>query len=439
MKRLLKHLNIIVRDRAVKGSIGIDGGTIAFVSLDGAPVEDADGGDFVEREQLLLQIPADFEPDEVEDFEFKYLAFPSFFNAHTHISMTLLRNIADGMPLMEWLETKIWPIEAKLTERDIYYGALVGMAELIHSGCSAFRDMYDAEGKVAEATNLAGLRGYLGQGLIMPTEEDLKKLEIAETVYQECHGVGRVKGEIAPHAPYTCTSKAMIQAKALAEKHGLYYHIHLSESDDEVNASLNEFGVTPTKRLSDLGVLNKRSALAHCSKVSDEDIAIIAKSGASVLLNPASNLKLGNGVARVADMRKQGINLALGTDGASSNNNLNMMEELHLASLLYGEKPHEVLETATIGGARSAGEDHLGLIKEGFLADIAFLDLSGANLVPHGNLVSALCYSAAASDVAHLMVDGEYVMKHRTILTFDEEAVKKEVRAIVEKLLGETL
>ncbi len=431
MKKLLKNLHIVKGENVVRGSIGIEGERIAFVA-------------FEDEEQKGAEIPADFTPNSVEDFHFQHLAFPSFFNAHTHVSMILLRNIADGLPLMEWLETAIWPIEAKLTGRDVYYGAMLGMAEFIHSGCTGFRDMYDPESKVADAVKVAGIRGYLGQGMILQSEDDMKKIDISEQLFRDYHNTcaeggshPRVKIEIAPHAPYTCTSEGMKKAKEVAERLGAYYHIHLSESDDEVNGSLREHGKTPTKRLYDLGVLNERTAAAHCAKMTDDDLDIMAKTGATVLLNPASNLKLGNGISRVKDMRARGVKMALGTDGASSNNNLNMLEELHLAALLYGESPAKTFETATLGGWKSAGEDKLGLIEKDYIADIAFLDLSGANLTPHGNLLSALCYSAAASDVSHLMVGGEYVMKNKKILTFDEEEIKREVRNIAEGLLEE--
>ncbi|MDO4754340.1 MAG: amidohydrolase family protein, partial [Bacillota bacterium] len=247
----------------------------------------------------------------------------------------------------------------------------------------------------------------------------------------------RIKIEVAPHAPYTCTDEALVSAKKLADELGVILHIHLSESDAEYDGSMKEYGVSPTERLFGLGILGKTTAAAHCVKMSDADLDILAKTGTGVLLNPSSNLKLGNGSARARDMHSRAINLSIGTDGASSNNNLNMMEEMHLAALLYGMTPAEILEAATLGGAKSAGYSDLGLIREGFLADIAIADLSSHNLTPHGDLIAALCYSASASDICDLMVSGEYVMRNRKILTFDEDAVKQTCREIAWKLLGE--
>lgn len=417
MIKILKSLYIVSGKEVVRGSIGIQDDRILFVG----------------------EIPAFLGPSKVEitDYEYRYLVFPGLFNAHTHLSMVLFRNYADGLSLMEWLETKIWPIEARLTPEDVYYSSLLGMAELIKSGCTSFRDMYDFMDRVADATVESGLRGMIGQGMIIPDEKAAYKLEIPRKLYETYGGIDRVKIEVAPHAPYTCTDAALVSAKKTADELGLVLHIHLSESDDERTGSLETYGISPTERLRRLGVLGKSTAAAHCVKMSDEDLETLAETGTSVLLNPSSNLKLGNGVARAKDMHALGINLSIGTDGASSNNNLDMMEEMHLASLLYGLPPAEILSAATLGGAKSAGFEDLGLIREGYLADLAFLDLSDHNLTPHGDLIAALCYSANSSNVSDLMVGGRLIMKDRKILTFDEEAVKAKCREIATRLLGE--
>lgn len=409
-KVLHKNLYIVRGDRVEKGDIAIDGSRIA--ELQG------------------------FEPQKVIDHEFRYLAFPALFNAHTHLSMVLLRNYADGLPLMQWLEEKIWPIEARLTEEDIYAGALVAMAELIRSGCTSFRDMYDMMDEVANATEGAWLRGFIGQGMVIQSEEDMHKIEDSEALYHRCHNGKNIFVEIAPHAPYTCTDKALVRAKEVARKLGATFHIHLSESDDEVRNSLQQYKMTPTERLYRLGVLDEKTVAAHCCKMTDEDLDILARCGVSVLLNPSSNLKLGNGIAPAAKMVERGINIAIGTDGASSNNNLNMMEELHIASLAYGLAPAKMLEAASLGGARSAGLDDLGLIEPGYLADIAFLELGAAHLTPPGDMISAICYSAISTDIAHLMTAGEFVMRDRRILNFDEAEAKAHCMRCAERLFS---
>lgn len=414
-KTLLKNLYLLKRDRVIRGSIGITGDTIAFVG----------------------EIPETFAPDEAFDYGFQSFAFPGLFNAHTHLSMVLLRNYADGLPLMQWLEEKIWPAEAKMTPDDIYYGALLGMIELIRSGCTAFRDMYDHMDRVAEATIASGLRGVIGQGMIMLGESDLSKLDIARDLAARFSGHPRMRVEVAPHAPYTCTDEALMASKALADELNTTLHIHLSESDAEYTGSLSDHGISPTERMERLGILSEKTAAAHCAKMSDRDLKILADHRVSVLLNPSSNLKLGNGIARAKEMQALGINLSIGTDGASSNNNLNMMEELHLAALLYGMTPVETVKAATLGGAVSAHWDSLGVLEEGYLADIAVMDLGSAHLTPHGDLISALCYSAASFDVASLIVGGEFVMRDRRILTLDEEEIKAKCREIAERLLQE--
>lgn len=431
MIKILKNLHIISGSEVLCGSVGVEDGRISFV-----------GEIPKEAESLIAENPCGVE---IYDYQFRFLVFPGLFNAHTHLSMVLFRNYADGLPLMEWLETKIWPIEARLTPEDVYYSSLLGMAELIRSGCTAFRDMYDFMDRVADATILSGLRGMIGQGMIIPNEDSLYKLDIPRRLHEKyiCSksnlsvGTGRIKIEVAPHAPYTCTDSALVFAKKLADELSAVLHIHLSESDDEMKGSFERYGMSPTERLYNLGVLGKTTAAAHCVKMSDDDLEILAKTGTSVLLNPSSNLKLGNGIARAKDMSALGINLSIGTDGASSNNNLDMMEEMHLTSLIYGLSPAEVLTAATVGGAKSAGFDNLGLIKKGYLADLAFLDLSAHNLTPHGDLIAALCYSANSSNISDLMVGGEFVMKDRKILTFDEEKVKSKCREIASELVHE--
>lgn len=484
--KLLKNLHIVSDDRVIRGDIVIKGDRIISVTEHSAAVcaalEEAREGEVRGPEDGLSRAAAatscigdkartscdekariSYDDAEVIDFGFRTLAFPGFFNSHTHLSMVLFRNYADGLPLMEWLRTKIWPIEERLTPEDIYYSSLLGMIELIRSGCTAFRDMYDHTDRIAEATIRSGLRGILGQGMIIPNREAMFKLSVPERLFEKYGGHPNLRIEVAPHAPYTCTDEALQSAKALADRLGLYLHIHLSESDDERDGSIAEYGKTPTQRLYDLGVLSdapnrevpeysgedfsenraerplrrSRVAAAHCVKMSDADLDLLAKTGTGVLLNPSSNLKLGNGIARAKEMFERGILLSIGTDGASSNNNLDMMEELHLASLLYGLNPKDMLRAATLGGAETAGYDDLGLIREGYLADIAFLDLSGHHLTPHGDLISALCYSANSSDVSDLMAGGKFIMRNRRILTLDEEAVKAKCREIAEKLLGE--
>lgn len=419
MRKILKNLHIARGMEVVKGSIGIDGDRIVYVG----------------------EIPSDFEvsvpAEQVYDYGFRHFAFPGLVNNHTHLSMVILRNYADGLPLMEWLNDKVWPIEAEMTPLDIYYGALVAMAELIRCGCTTFRDMYFFMDKVAEATLRSGMRGAIGQGMVLFEKKDLEKFEISRELYEKYGTYERLRIDVAPHAPYTCTDEGLRRSKALADELGLFLHIHLSESDDEVKSSVENYGVRPTQRMADLGVLSERTVAAHCVKMSDEDLHLLKTFSTSVLLNPSSNLKLGNGVARAKDMFDLGINLTIGTDGACSNNNLDMMEEMHLAALLYGLPPAEILKMATVNGAKTCGFSELGVIEVGYLADLAILDLDVANLTPHGNLMSALVYSANSANVRDTMIAGEFVMKDRMILTFDESEAKEMCREVVARLTGE--
>ncbi len=426
MKLLVEKVQILSmanHQLPYEGNIGIEDGNIIF----------------------LGDIPESFKPDRTLNGN-NLLAMPGLINAHTHMGMSLLRNYADDLPLMTWLSEKIWPVEAKISKEDIYYGSLLSMAELIKSGCTTFRDMYFQMDEVAKATELAGLRANLGQGLVGFSDPSLVGFDQVRELYNKWHSKaeGRIRIEVAPHAPYTCSTTYLTKARDLAMELNVPLHIHLSESVQEINDSLSNHEMTPIALMDSIGLFDAKVSAAHCVHLQEQDFEILKKNNVSVLYNPSSNLKLGNGFAQVTKMLKCGINVALGTDGASSNNNLNMLEEIHLGALVNkgveGDPTvlpaYQMLEIATINGAKALGiEKMVGTLEVGKKADIIFIDLDKSHLVPLHNLVSMVVYSAAASDIKHVICNGKIIMENYKITTFDEREVIQKVKQLSEELI----
>lgn len=420
MKTLLKNL-LIYRDQKIeKGDLAIEGGRFTET-----------GG---------------FTPDVTIDYHGKRIAIPGLINAHTHVPMGLFRNYADGLPLMEWLETKIWPAEEKLTHDDVYWGSMLGIAEMIRSGCTCFRDMYGTCSAVVRAADESGIRAVIGRGIVTTTgDEKFIKIRQCTAEFEKYNGSGngRIKIEFAPHAPYTCDDEHLLESYREAERLNTGYHTHLSESDDEIEGSQAQFGMGPVERLDRLGVLTNRTSAAHCVKLTDSEIQTLAERGVSVLYNPSSNYKLGNGFAPIKKMMQAGINIAIGTDGSSSNNNLNMLEEIHLAAMINKGveqdptflRPCEVLDMATKNGAAAVMIDSLGELKPGYHADLALIDTEVVHMVPLNNPLSALVYSAQGSDVTDTIVAGRFLMRERKLTTIDEAQLFERIREITAVLL----
>ncbi len=373
------------------------------------------------------------------------LVMPGLINAHTHLSMTLLRGYADDLPLMTWLREKIWPLEARLTPDDIYWGALLGLAEMIRSGTTCFADMYFAMDRVAEAVEASGLRALLSYGIIAPEpgEKLDRELKIAEEFVERFHNAadGRVRAAVSPHAPYTCHPRVWEKAVELARERGLIVHTHLSETRTEVEEARKRWGKTPPEHLESLGVFKVPVLAAHCVHLTDRDIEILKRHDVRPVHNPTSNLKLASGVAPVWKLVRAGLTVALGTDGAASNNDLDMFEEVRLAALLQkgiledatALPALEALKLATVNGARALGWPDLGAIEVGRRADLIVLDVAAPHWTPRYDAISNVVYAAKGADVVTVIVDGRLVMKDHEILTFDEEEAKARARAFAER------
>ena len=411
MKTLIKNASLLLPDGCVtQGNLAVEGQTIAAVG----------------------ETEKNWAADTIIDGTGKF-AIPGFVNAHTHISMTLLRSYADDMKLMDWLENKIWPVEAKMKKEDVYWGAMLAAVEMIRSGTTTFADMYGDMDKVAEATLESGLRGVLARGMIGVAPNGQQAFEENKELYKNFHGAGegRLTVMFGPHAPYTCPPDFLRQVAEAAAEYQAGVHIHLSETKGEVENCLKEHGMTPIALMEKVGILECGVLAAHCVHVTAEDIALMKKYGVRVAHNPGSNMKLASGVAPVPEMLKAGLCVALGTDGASSNNNLDMLEEVRLAALLHKVHTLDPLavpawEAVRMGmeeGARAVGIKNLGRLEKGALADIVLLDMSGAEWCPKFALVSLLAYSASSRSVDTVMVNGRVLMEKRELLSLDEERI----------------
>ena len=373
------------------------------------------------------------------------LLMPSLVNAHVHLPMVLFRNIADDMDLHTWLREKIWPMEALLTPDDIYWGALLAAAELIRGGCTTVNDMYLHPEMCCRAAAESGLRGLFGVGILSGSDGGASGLSLTESLYHEWHNAegGRIRMAVMPHAEYTCTKETLKKCGELAQKLNVPLHMHISETFQEHEECKERHHFTPTALLASLGMLNKNCLLAHCVHCDVEDLQLLSSTHATVLHCPQSNLKLGSGIAPVQTMLAYGINVSLATDGASSNNNLDMFEELRLAATLHkgvtmnplAVKANEALAMATRNGAQALGFES-GALLPGALADLILLDLHSPAMQPCYDPKNAAVYSASASDVLLTMGNGRILYENGEYYTLDVDRIYSEIARVSEKFRG---
>ncbi len=370
-------------------------------------------------------------------------AIPGFINMHTHAAMTLFRGIADDVSLMKWLQEEIWPMERNLKPEHVYYATLLAGIEMIKSGTTCFNDMYFYIDEISRACKKIGIRAYVSFAMFDFGNEDVAKrnLRDAEIYLKKYEKEDLVKITLAPHAPYTCSEYLLTETKRLADENDILIHTHISESRDEFVKFLKEKGKTPIEYLESIGFLDGKVLAAHCVWVTNRDISILKKRNVNVIHNPVSNVKLANGIARIHEMLRNGINICLGTDGAASNNNLSMLEEMKLAALLQKfryrnpeiVKAEDVFNMAT----RNAGialRENLGEIREGYKADIVLINLKDIRMQPITNPISHIIYSIDSSCIDTVIINGKLIMYNRRILTIDEEEVREKFIKVVEDL-----
>lgn len=370
--------------------------------------------------------------DEKIDAKGEKAALPGFVNCHTHAAMSLLRGYGDDLNLKEWLEEKIWPLEAKLTQDDIYWGTKLACLEMIKTGTLAFNDMYFFPESAVRAIEEMGLRALVGL-VVFDLSESGQPENIEKAYYKiKSEKSDLINISISPHAIYTVSKENLIWSKKFAQKENLILHIHLSETEKEVNDCLKENNLRPAEYLNQINFLGENVILAHSVWLSEEEISIIAENRSIPVYNPCSNLKLVSGeIFPYKAFKERGVNVCLGTDGAASNNSLDMIKEAKFASLLQKHKEkdptflpaNEALLVATKGGSDAIRIDS-GKIKEGKLADLILIDLNKICFTPGLNFVSDLIYAASGDCVSDAICNGRILMRDKKI-EGEDEIIKK--------------
>lgn len=406
------------------------------------------------RIKALGNAAGSYPAEKVIDCEGK-LVMPGLINSHTHVYMTLFRNYADDMAFFDWLSS-VQAVEDFMTEEDCYWGTLLGILEMLKSGTTCFVDMNiksakkgvktGPEATCAGAAKEAGIRAVITRGLSgeADSEESIMKFGQAMDEYETYKDDELIKVWMGPHAPYSCMAGYLKKLAETAKDLGIGQTIHLSESLSEMESMAKEHGgMTPIEYVDSLGIFEVPTIAAHCVNATDHDIEIMKGKNVSVALNPKSNMKLGNGFAPAKEFLDAGINVCLGTDGAGSNNCLNMFAEMNTAALVYkGDQKspecvsaQDVLHFATVNGARAIEmEDEIGVIKEGALADVIIVNLDEPWFYPRNNIVSGLVYSAKGSEVETAVINGEIVMENRKVLNIDEKEVYAQCEKITQRL-----
>ena len=430
MKLLLKNCDILAADgggyRWLKSAyLGIDGSVIDYIG------------------ENRPAAPYDRE----KDMSGRLLA-PGLINCHGHTAMTLLRGVGSDLPLQEWLFEKMMPIEDKFTARDIQVGNALALLEMISTGTTSYSDMYFHADTAVENAVAAGIKANLCRPnqCFNPEETYAQNTRAQESIqlFKDCNGMadGRILIDFSIHAEYTNFPHIVEAYSADCKALGGRMHIHLSETKKEHDECVAKYGKTPARWFNDLGTFDSPTFAAHCVWVTEEDMALMKEKGVSPVHNPTSNMKLGSGFAPIPRMLELGLNVALGTDGAASNNNLNMMEEMHLAAVLHNGfthdptlmKPAQVLNMATRNGARLQGRGDTGSLEVGKKADIIAIDLTRPHLFPNVDPLALMTYSAQGSDVVMTMVDGRILYENGEFLTLDADRILHAAKTCVDRL-----
>ena len=401
------------------------------------------GNIYIENEKIkkITSDKIDYSYDKKIDGK-NYLAMPGFVNAHTHVGMSLFRNFSDDVELMTWLNEKIWPLEDKLIAEDVYWASLLSHAEMIMTGTTSFADMYYFEDQTIKALEKSKMRAQISRGLTLE-DKNYKKIEENIDLFKKYENSqnGRINIAFGPHAVYTTDKNYIKEINKYAKKYKMPIHIHLSETKTENTDCMKRFNQSPTEVFEECGIFENKTIAAHGVYLSDKDLDILSKYDVSVVHNPSSNLKLSSGFLDCTRVINKKINLAMGTDSSASNNNLSMIKEISLTSLVskYNNpqnlKAYDVLKMATINGAKALGlDDKIVTLEEGNLADIILIDLNNPNHTPQNNLISSLCYSTLDKDVSYVIINGDLVYDDKKFVYLNEEEIIKNAEESFQKL-----
>ncbi|MBS3732734.1 MAG: amidohydrolase [Desulfobacterales bacterium] len=375
------------------------------------------------------------------------IIMPGLVNTHTHAAMTCFRGLADDMELMTWLNDYIFPAEARLDHDKVYTGALLACAEMALSGTTCFSDMYLFEGAVAEAASHAGMRAVVGEVLYdfdSPNYGPIEKgFEYTEDLIHQWQNDPLITIAVEPHSPYLCAPQLLQRASAISQQYGIPIIVHVAETRAEAETMKNRYNLSPVAHLADIGVLSPRLVTCHCVAVNKEDIELLRAHDVKVSHNPESNMKLASGIAPVPDMLSSGVCVGLGTDGPTSNNNLDMFMEMDAAAKIHKARSldptvmdaRSVLRMATIDAARTLGLDHeIGSLEPGKKADIILIDTKKPHLTPMYNVYSHLVYAVSGHDVHATIINGVPVVTEGRMTTFDTDRVMDAMKPIAEEI-----
>ena len=370
------------------------------------------------------------------------LAIPGLINSHAHTPMVLFRGLAEDVGLASWFNDHVWPLESNLEPEDVYWGALLGIAEMIQAGITTFADHYFFSDQVAQAVHESGVRANLGWA-VFGHEGEGKLSQTADFVKRwQGKADGRITAWLAPHAPYTCDPDFLMLAARYAKELNVGIHMHCSETPEQVQQSIDKYGLTPVGVLEYAGVLERPTLLAHCIAATPDDIAMLKDHDTAIAQTPKTYMKLGMGTAPVRDFRAAGIKVALGTDGAVSSNTLDILEQLRLLCLDQKQAAKDPtiftvqdgLDVAFCGGAQALRLPQAGELAEGKLADVVLLRQDGAHLFPRHNGLANLVYSSRASDVDTVICNGKLLMLRGRLLSVDLQHVKAEINTRLKRL-----
>ena len=421
MNILIKNVRMLIGGDIHKGDICISGDRILSIG----------------------SVPDDFTADKIIDGSDK-LAFPGLINCHTHSYMSVFRNLADDLTFEDWLFGKICPLEDSLTAEDGYWGAMLTCTEMLKSGTTCFMDMHMFPNMTAKAADMLGLRAVMTRGLTGSDRNDeggIRRYNEHMAERENFKDNPRISFKLGPHAIYTCGKDYLEWLIEKAHETNQEFHIHLSETTNEVQSCYKEHGKSPVEYLNDMGFFDIKTCAAHCVHLSDHDMEIMAQKGVSAIHNPMSNLKLANGTAPIVSMLEKGINICMGTDSQASNNTVNMFTDMNYAALLHKgstgiptvTSARDVLGFATVNGAKALGIPDIGELAAGKKADIVLMDLNRPQFYPRNDLVAALIYSANGSETDTVIIDGEIVLEGGKLTGFDEEEIYRKAQEVADK------
>ncbi|MCD6130259.1 MAG: amidohydrolase [Deltaproteobacteria bacterium] len=420
MNLLIKGIIVTPQD-AIDGYVGIKGSQIVYVGKEKKKAKKT-----IEDPHLLI--------------------IPGLINTHTHLAMSLFRGLVDDLKLKDWLYNYIFPLEKKfINKNSVYWCSLLSMVELVRGGVTTFVDMYFFEDEVARACKNIGMRGFIGEGILDFPTPDAKNsdqsIEKTKELLEKFKEDKLISIIVAPHSTYTVERKTLERCKQLSLDKEMLFNIHAAETKDEIKIVKEKTGKTPIKYLNDIHILDEYTILAHCTHVTDQEIEMLKEKRSTVCCVPESNMKLASGIAPVWKMIKNNVNVTIGTDGSASNNNLDLFQEMDTISKvqkLYtmDSTAMDAKNTLFLATANSGKALHkkIGKIEEGYIADLAIIDLNDINLIPYFNPYSHLIYSASASNVKMTIINGKIIYENGRMVTVDEEEIKQKVREIASKV-----